>query len=482
MKKLTTILLTLAVALCCAGTASAKTTHHRNWYVPRAHHACRAHYRRHVVHIAKTRRVRRHGKLVTIRVRKHGHVVKIRQVRCVRVKTTTVRVPVAPTPVPPTPTPTPSPAPVTTRAAIDPAYTQDPNDALKVTWTYSADGNGNPLPAGTLALSVQEPNAAGPSGGCTMNVDATTTGGTCTVELPTYGAWNITVTYAGSGTTVVPATSTDTEMIEPLPATIAKTWGSDSPSSAPSITATVIGSTADVSVSDQNFEGASTIAVSDQLGDDCTATVSDTTATCDMTVTGTPTRFQVAYPGGTTMQGTRLVAPNGTQQLTTTWPAQNVAVTSPSVTVQAATIDECGGYGSSPWYPTGSSVGCGPNPGGSEISGQWPNPATVTENTQVEFINSAIGNVAGDQTPAGYLTYTITGPADPSYEHDQDYGSPNGSEDCSMVTNDPGLATGACAYKFDTPGEYTLTVSFTSQDDNYASVSGQDSETIEVLP
>lgn len=470
MKKTAIILLALAVAL---GTASAASAHGHRWYIPRAHHACRTHYRRTVVRVDKTRRVRRHGHMVTIRVRRHGHVVKVRQVRCVR---RTVKKPTTTTPVTTTATP------IASHANIDPTFTQDSNDNLKVTWSYSADAGINPLPPGTLALSVQEPNAAGPSGGCTMNVDSAQTGGTCTVELPSYGRWNVTVSYAGSSSTVSPGTATDTETIEPLPTTVTKTWGTSTPTGNPTVAATVIGNSASVTVSDQNFEGASSVIVSDNLGDSCTATVSGSQATCQMTVTGTPSTFGIGYPGGTSTQSTQPVAPNGTQQVTTTWPQQSVLVSNPAVTVQSAQVEECGGYGSTPWYPNGSNVGCGPNPGGSQISGQWPNPATITENTQVEFINSAVGNLASDQTPAGYLTYTITGPAQPSMEYDQDYGSPNGSQDCSMVTNNPGLATGACAYKFDTPGEYTLTVSFTSQDSNYASVSDEDSETIDVQP
>jgi hypothetical protein len=170
------------------GSASAAQTQH---YFPKTGHACKAHYVR---------------KQVKVRERRHGKWVKVKRAECIAKPKAKVK---------PKPITTAAAKPVV-RATIDPSYTQDPSDNLKVTWTYSAADTSGDLPDGTLSLSVQEPNAAGSSGGCSMDVGANVTGGTCTQELPHYGSWNVTVSYVGASTTVAPATSTDTEDIEPL--------------------------------------------------------------------------------------------------------------------------------------------------------------------------------------------------------------------------------------------------------------------------
>lgn len=190
--KTKTILVTLAATLAFAATAQAK------YYIPRHGARCKAHYVKRTVRIAK----RHHGKVV----RRHHKIVYVRQVRCVYVKPKTATT---------TKPPATLAAPSVVRADIDPSFTQDPADNLKVTWTYSASAAGS-LPDGTLSLTVQEPNKAGSSGGCTMNVGGAVTGGTCTQELPHYGSWNVTVSYNGASSTVAPASQTETEDIEPL--------------------------------------------------------------------------------------------------------------------------------------------------------------------------------------------------------------------------------------------------------------------------
>jgi hypothetical protein len=191
-----TILITLVAFLVFAATAAAKAP---RFYVPKTHHACKAHYVKRTVRIAK----RHHGKLV----RRHHRIVMVKQTRCVYVA-----------PKRATTTPAPAAVPVRVRAGIDPSYVQDPADNLIVTWSYSASAP-VPLPDGTLSIAITEPNKAGKSGGCSMNVGGDTTGGDCTVELSRYGDWNVTVSYASSDSSVAPATSTDTEDIEPLPVT-----------------------------------------------------------------------------------------------------------------------------------------------------------------------------------------------------------------------------------------------------------------------
>jgi hypothetical protein len=480
MKK--TILLTVIASLALAATAAAKTP--AKFYVPRAHHACKAHYVKRTVRIAK----RHHGKLV----RRHHRIVMVRQTRCVLVAPTTAKPPVT------SPAPTLA-APTVVRAGIDPSFTQDPSDNLRVTWSYSVSSNGA-LPDGTLTLTVQEPSKTGSSGGCTINVGGDVTGGTCTQELPHYGAWNVTVSYSGASTTVAPATSTDTEDIEPLPVppppppapiTLTKVWGTDAPSSQPIVSATVIGSTASVQVTDSNFEGAASVVVSDQNGDSCTATVNGSSAACQMQTPVAPTSFHVAYPGGASTQTTNVAG----ALVTTTWPAQTVAVSNPSVTIQQATVEECGGsqQGGPIWTNPSGTCSFG-NPG------TWSNPIETTVNRQIQLDAVAFGSLASDRDPthgdgqvSGFLTFTVTGGIEGTDYTASDFqNGPDNSTDCAEVTTQsfdagtgtsgPDEPTGTCFLKFQTAGTYTVTVSYTSLDPDYATVRNVDSETIDVLP
>ena len=111
----------------------------------------------------------------------------------------------------------------TVRASIDPSYTQDASDPLKVTWTYSAATAAGTLPDGVLSLTVYEHAEIADAGGCTMDVGGTVTGGACTLELPAYGAYDVTVTYDSSDPTVAPSTQTDTETIKD-PSGTPPTW------------------------------------------------------------------------------------------------------------------------------------------------------------------------------------------------------------------------------------------------------------------
>lgn len=444
--------------------------------VQRKRIACKAGYHRKTVRVKK--RIRRHHRWIV--VRHHHRIVWVKRSRCVQVKHHAPKTSPASSPTLTAPTAAPS----VIRAGIDPTYTQDPSNNLIVTWDYSASSTVSPLPDGTLSLTVQEPNKTGSSGGCTMNVGGTITGGTCTQELPHYGQWNVTVTYTGASTTVAPASQTETEDIEPLPVpppptpapvTITKAWGTDAPSSQPAISALVIGTTASIQVTDANYEGATSVTISDQNGDSCTATINATKATCSMTVGATPTRFEVAYPGGTPTSSTD---PTTQQVTTTTWPAQTVSIPNPDVTVQQATVQECGGYqqGGPAWAPPGSPVGCGSDPGNGLASGQWPNPITVTTGERVELNASAIGSLTSDRTPQGSISYTVTGPAAPTFVYDQQ----TGASDCSASENSGGQAVGACLYTFGTPGTYTVTVGFTSGTPDYADVPDALTETINV--
>lgn len=178
-----------------------------SYYVPRAHQACRASYRREVVRV----RERRHGRLV----RRHGRVVRVRQVRCVYVP-----------PKAATPAPVPSPPKVSYRAKVDPTFVQPPTDPLAVTYSYSADAtqvsgaqtidlaSTGQLPAGVLNLySAQTPG--GPEAlYCSMNVGDATDGGSCPITYSQTGTYAVTTEYIPTAASAV--TETDQETISPF--------------------------------------------------------------------------------------------------------------------------------------------------------------------------------------------------------------------------------------------------------------------------
>lgn len=387
----------------------------------------------------------------------------------------TVTVPPVAGPTPTTPTtPTPTVIPVV-HASIDPTFTQSSADNLHVTWAYDAGVDDGTLPTGVLSLSVTPASGGlGPVGGCTMNVDSVTTGGTCTVELPQYGKYSVTVTFTGSSSTVAPATLSETDDVEPLPLTLTKNWGVDS--AAPTVSSTLIGQTSSVKVTDSDFKGASTLLVSDNTGASCDATVSGTTASCEITDLSTPSSYEVQYPGGTSTTTTQPVAPNGSQSVTTNWPADVVAVDSPAVTVQRAVVQECGGsFPGSGWTSSGT---CSY---GSPIA--WPNPVDQPLNENDYFQAQAFGSDSGLATD-GYLVFTVSGGTlGTDYQWgDFQNGPDNDPNSCSEVTTQsydssdgtygPDEPNGSCWLKFLTDGTYTVSVSYVSENPNFASVAG----------
>lgn len=446
-----TVLLTLAALLGFAASASAR------YYVPAKGHACKAHYVRREVKI----RERRHGKLV----RHHGKVVWVRQARCYHVAVKpTVKPPVATPPVPtptPTPPPTPTPSPVPSHALVDPSYTQASGDNLRVTWAYDASAaDGSPPPPGTLTLAVSEPNAAGPSGGCSINVDSGTSGGTCTVELPKYGNWNVTVSYSGASASVAPSTSTDTQDIEPLPVSRSFAWGTDPPTATPSLSANVTGNSAAILITDPNYEGATSIGVSDQLGDTCTAQVSGIHATCTMALSGTPTGFTINYPGGQSTTASQSVDLGGTQQVTTNWPAQTVPVASPSITLPPPPPSAPVTWDS--WSATGQT-------GGTTL----PGSINIIVGQSVDLGAHAAGSLTSDPLPQGYITFTIAGTPGGQWTDTNDHAAfPPNSADCSQSLNIQDQAVGSCRITFTQPGQYTVTPSFTDTGGVYVNGSG----------
>ena len=91
-------------------------------------------------------------------------------------------------------TATPAQTPAVVRASIDPTFTQDQTNPLMVTWAYDAGVNNGSLPDGTLSLTVYEHGQVASAGGCTIDVGGTISGGNCTLTLPQYGSYDVTVT------------------------------------------------------------------------------------------------------------------------------------------------------------------------------------------------------------------------------------------------------------------------------------------------
>lgn len=192
----------LATALVTIGAAPAIARTHK---AHKKHHAvhCRVGYVRKTVWVP----LRRHGHVV----RRDRHVVYVPVRGCVK----KVSRPVLAS-LPPQVT--------ATHAALDPSFTQSPTDPLDVTFSYGATDAITPtavLPAGTLSLSAYIPDGP-PVGGCEINVGGSATaltGGTCAIELPALGTYDIIVSYTGASTTVAPSSTTYAETILPFPTT-----------------------------------------------------------------------------------------------------------------------------------------------------------------------------------------------------------------------------------------------------------------------
>ena len=220
MKTFAVILTSIAACLGLAASASAHS------YVPKDHHACKAHYRR--THV-KLHREHRRGRLV----RRHGKVVWVWQTRCVSITSKPVPVPRNPTPTPtPVPIPTPpvsAPAPtVSYSTQVDPSFTQASGDPLSVTYAYSADATASTaatasaparmvdlaaaaqLPAGIL--DFYSPTAPGGPAGlvCSINVGGAVSAGSCPVAYGAAGTYSVTTEYIPSGVTAVTQTSSET--------------------------------------------------------------------------------------------------------------------------------------------------------------------------------------------------------------------------------------------------------------------------------
>lgn len=251
---------------------------------------------------------------------------------------------------PSTTTTTIAPAKTSVRGTTDPGVTlvtstpQSP--PVQVQFTYSADNPNGPLPDGTLTLNLLTHGTENSVAGCAANVgvDESPVGDgadpvTCTVSVHEWGQYDLQTIYTTNSPDVTPTEGFDTVDIEPpSPSPLMETWGTSSPTSGAAISATVSQSeTSDaVTLTDPNFEGATSVTLTDNNGNACSATVSGTSASCTMDNTATPTSFTVSYPGGTTT--TQTVTPWGIDQYQSVeWPADQVTISSPSVTTPSTT-------------------------------------------------------------------------------------------------------------------------------------------------
>lgn len=364
------------------------------------------------------------------------------------------------------------------RANVDPSYTQSASNPLEVTWSYSASVSSGSLPTGTLTLTVTEPNAVGSAGGCTMNVGGTVTGGNCTVTLPSFGNWEVTVTYAG-GTSG--STYSDTEDIQPpAPATITNvdTWGTTAPSNPPSASITVDGLKAAVIVTDASWVGlTSTATALDNFGDKCNLTISGTQATCNLTLAHQITSasqlngLTIDFPGAPTQTTTQTVSPWGVPQqqtLITEWPPIAVGINNPNVTLEQANVRWDGGQVRA----------------GSTVTSAWSaappsNPLVLTApNNGVLLEVYTTGNINGDLSPTGTIAMTLTQTAGTGTY--TEYNMDSGSSDCSAMQAFNGAASGSCLLSFSGSGTWTVSVSYNSNDPNYLSLSDVLTQTITV--
>lgn len=428
-----------------ADNASAKT------YIPKTHHACKTGYEQKTV----TKRELK-GK------RPHRHVVKVKVRECVskpKAKPVTAAAPVTGT-APTTPT-------TTVRATIDPSYvltvTTPQAPPIPVTFTYSASTEGS-MPDGELTLNIYVPGILSNAGECEANIGGGTTSATCTVTLPAWGQYELITSYDSGVSNVAATGDTDIVDVEPpalQPETVENQWGVTTPTSGPAIAATVQGSSAAVTLTDGNFEGATAVTLTDQLGDQCTATITGTTATCTMNVTGIPASFTIDYPGGPDQATTQTVSPwgiNQPQTVTFQWPAEQVEVANPTVTDQSAVVIWNGGNvrEASTTYQT--------------WTGNPPSVIDISAGQTVELGAYAQGSLLDDFYALGGIVYTVS-PSGPTLVDEQPASS---SPDCAAPGsfNYAGQAVGECELTFPSPGVYAVSTAYDSIDPNYPNEAG----------
>jgi hypothetical protein len=346
------------------------------------------------------------------------------------------------------------------KANIDPSWalatTTPQSPPVPVTFSYSAGVTNGSLPAGELTLSIFVHGSVSNAGGCQANVGGDISSAQCTVSVPQWGQYDLITSYSSGVSNVASTGATETVDVEP-PAltgiTVADTWGTTAPTNNVAISAQVVGFNAAVTVTDSNFEGDASVLLTDQLGDTCTAVVSGASATCNMTVTGTPNAFQVSYPGGTSTTTTQTMSPWGiaqSQSVTYIWNADTITVGHPSVTSQTATLLWNGGFAT----------------GHGSWSGAPLDPITISQGQEVTLYAYASGSLSTDQYPLGSVSYTV-GPMTGVTMTDNQ--SASSSTNCSGSYNYSNQAVGGCVIVFQNAGTYTINLQYVSSDPNYAS-------------
>jgi hypothetical protein len=124
-------------------------------------------------------------------------------------------------------------------------------------------------------------------------------------------------------------------------------------------------------------------------------------------------------------------------------------------------------------YPTSSAPYATTCSTDTSLKGDPRNPFSTTTSRQISLDGYFAGSLQSDVSPQGYLTFTITGPADSSYtaswfDRTQDATVPS----CDKVYDDNGQASGACNIVFNTPGTYKVSISFTDTDRSYRNATG----------
>lgn len=365
-------------------------------------------------------------------------------------------------------------------AGIDPSWSlvtstpQAPSVShpVQVQFNYSADnGDGGDLPDGTLTLGIFVGSTVSEASQCQVNTgpdNGNANGSSCVRGISAWGVYTLITSFSG-GANVAATGNTEQVDIEPpapSPESVTETWGTTAPTNSVVASATVIGSTANVAVTDTNWQGATSVPLSDNLGDTCTLSISGTTGTCAMAVTGTPSAFTIAYPGGNDVVTTQPYTAWGASQsqtVTFTWPAENVAVSNPSVTVQSATLEY-----------TDVITRTATNVKISDYGATPPSTITLATGDKILLGAEAAGNVPSDPIAQGSIVYSAS-PAPTSMSDEQ----VSASDSCSDSWNFSG-AIGDCLIVFNSPGTYTVHLSYNSTDSNYGDIDNGLTLTVDV--
>ena len=341
------------------------------------------------------------------------------------VTTTTTTQPVTTTTVPATTTTTAAtstPAKIVVKGSTDPtatiAVTTPQAPPVPITFDYSASVSSGDLPDGVITFTVEASGSLSATATCSTTVVSATTStvdGSCTKNIPGWGNYDLITNYSSGLGTVATTATTETVDIEP-PSLAAITNPDYWP--APTGSITITDSThATATISSSNYEGATAVTLKDQLGDQCSASVSGSSASCTLPLSGPPTSLSVGYPGGVSTTTTEYSSAWGVsepQSVTTSWPAETVSGGS-SVSKAAQTVSFTSSGGTpvtgTTYSPTASSTSGGAPTftGSGDCSGTGTITMAATSGTCTVTANQA-GNgyyTAASATQSFYV-HTVT--------------------------------------------------------------------------